>query len=64
VRDALFFERGRKSITLLEGSEATSARPSVRNNVKVKTFLVIKGGFRQTAEFWISDYLTIICKSK
>jgi hypothetical protein len=30
-------ERERKSITLLEGSQATPARPSGRNNVKVKT---------------------------
>jgi hypothetical protein len=30
-------ERERKSIILLEGSQATPARPSGRNNVKVKT---------------------------
>jgi hypothetical protein len=31
------FRGGRKGIILLEGSQATSARPSGRNNVKVKT---------------------------
>jgi hypothetical protein len=30
-------ERERKSIILLKGSQATPARPSGRNNVKVKT---------------------------
>jgi hypothetical protein len=30
-------ERERKSIILLEGSQATPARPSGRNNVKVRT---------------------------
>jgi hypothetical protein len=32
-------ERERKSIILLQGSQATPARPSGRNNVKVKTLL-------------------------
>jgi hypothetical protein len=38
VRETLFSEGGgkRKNI-LLEGSQATPARPSGRNNVKVKT---------------------------
>jgi hypothetical protein len=36
VRDISFSEGG-KSIILLEGSQDTPARPSVRNNVKVKT---------------------------
>jgi hypothetical protein len=31
------FRGGRKSIILLEGAQATPARPSGRNNVKVKT---------------------------
>jgi hypothetical protein len=31
------FRGGRKNIILLEGSQATPARPSGRNNVKVKT---------------------------
>jgi hypothetical protein len=30
-------ERKKESIILLEGSQATPARPSGRNNVKVKT---------------------------
>jgi hypothetical protein len=32
-----FFPRGRKTITLLEGSQTTPARPSGTNKVKVKT---------------------------
>jgi hypothetical protein len=31
------FLRGRKSIIILEGSQATPARPSGSNNVNVKT---------------------------
>jgi hypothetical protein len=38
VRETLFSEGGgRKSIILLEGSQATPARSSGRNNAKVKT---------------------------
>jgi hypothetical protein len=40
ISERHFFPRGRKSIILLEGSQATPARPSDRNNVKVKTFIV------------------------
>jgi hypothetical protein len=36
--ETFYFPReGRKSVILLEGSQATPARPSGRNNVKVKT---------------------------
>jgi hypothetical protein len=35
----LYFLSGRKSITFLEGSQATPARPCDRNNVKVKNTL-------------------------
>jgi hypothetical protein len=44
--------REKEQYFLLEGSQATAARPSGRNNVKV---MVIEGGFRQTTKFWISD---------
>jgi hypothetical protein len=50
VRDFIF-RGGRKNIILLEGSQATPARPSGRNNVKVKTLWQYGGGFKQTAEF-------------
>jgi hypothetical protein len=36
VRDTLFSEGGERESFLLEGSQATPARPSGRNNVKVK----------------------------
>jgi hypothetical protein len=36
-RHFTFSRGGRKSITLLEVSQATLARPSDRNNMKVKT---------------------------
>jgi hypothetical protein len=47
-------EGGRKNIILLEGSQATPARPPGKNDVKVKTF-VIGGGFRLTAETYALD---------
>jgi hypothetical protein len=35
--ETLYFPRRKKGVILLEGSQATPARPSDRNNVKVKT---------------------------
>jgi hypothetical protein len=43
-------ERERKSIILLEGSQATPARPSGRK-CESEDVMVIGGGFRQRAEF-------------
>jgi hypothetical protein len=47
------FWGGRKNIILLEGSQATPARPSGRKNVKVKTLWW--WGWLQTAKYLISD---------
>jgi hypothetical protein len=52
---------GRKSIVLLEGSQASLARPSDKGNIKVKTLEWLEAvAWDRAAGFWFSELISIV----